>query len=497
MNRFAILLFLMLFTMFLAACAAPAAAPAGDSGASDAASDDGYDPIEAVAILVVDDFTYDEPIIEQVRESGSLEEFREVYPKGEGCVIRPEGSAYKSGGAGGGLHGRTVWSTITAELSSRGRQVDGLEDIELWDILSDPVRVRNAKLANNFDRLTQLWETSEGYIRLVPVDIGNFDTAIVADRITEAFEMLEYMDSYTQGIVINMSWVMIPKGDCVPKSVEDYMEVVCNAVDPSVDIGLMNGSVLFNLLENKGISIENERTTFGDICKGSYDDQDYEILRFWDLWLTGVLNQMPQTLGLESGSRSLTQEQYQNKYSVADGPLFELLSGFVPKKMASISKSDSNVYASVTRENVISIAAAGNEGWGFPLMPALWDSGVSVSAQEGIYSSRQIPYNIFQNDPEPGVFVRPSSMPCRGFCSNNGEVMQLGKHPSLDLIGTSYAAPRLSVLAARYLLNGGRNPCESQPNSAPAIAPPLGYDGWRNLSVSQARDRFCAEFPVP
>jgi hypothetical protein len=44
-------------------------------------------------------------------------------------------------------------------------------------------------------------------------------------------------------------------------------------------------------------------------------------------------------------------------------------------------------------------------------------------------------------------------------------------HPNGIYQGTSFATPRLSLWAARYLLGGGDSPCADSPN----IHPVLGY----------------------
>ena len=125
-------------------------------------------------------------------------------------------------------------------------------------------------------------------------------------------------------------------------------------------------------------------------------------------------------------------------------------------------------------QQIISIGAAGNSSQTFPYAPALWDGVVSVSAADCDCGD------------EPAYY------------SNHGEVMLDGRHPTADgIVGTSYAAPRLSVLAARYLLDGGINPCASRLD----IFPVLGYmpeeridAEWRNLAMQDATAAYCREF---
>jgi hypothetical protein len=140
------------------------------------------------------------------------------------------------------------------------------------------------------------------------------------------------------------------------------------------------------------------------------------------------------------------------------------------------------------RSNVISVAAAGNlggYGYEYPFAPAIFDNVVSVSAATRDVDDSRVGY------------------------SNPGEVLMVGDHSDDaygDLSGTSFAAPKFSLLAAIYLLNGGRSPCDVADDMPPSF-PALGYAGdygpWEDLLPEEIAANFCPVFrmlvptPVP
>ena len=95
----------------------------------------------------------------------------------------------------------------------------------------------------------------------------------------------------------------------------------------------------------------------------------------------------------------------------------------------------------------------------------------------------------------------PDSGDDRAWYANSGEVKLDGDwgHKSPDgatyeVAGTSFAAPRLSYLEARYLLTGGQVSCDN-------YAPPLGYTNidsgnprWLNLLLGNAVTSYCQNF---
>jgi hypothetical protein len=101
--------------------------------------------------------------------------------------------------------------------------------------------------------------------------------------------------------------------------------------------------------------------------------------------------------------------------------------------------------------STISMAAAGNSGTkdlkalDFPFAPALWPEVLSVSAS-GSASAATDPLDVTSQN--------------KATYSNSGEVMVSGVNSDKTNEGTSFAAPKLAYLTARYLLT-----CKSNCNS--------------------------------
>jgi hypothetical protein len=142
--------------------------------------------------------------------------------------------------------------------------------------------------------------------------------------------------------------------------------------------------------------------------------------------------------------------------------------------------------------NIILVGAAGNSGPGylFPFAPALWNQVVSVSASE-----------------IDGVMAN---------YSNTGEVMMLGTTQYTDVsvplddgstiltdvVGTSFASPRLALDRAQYLLSitDSNLGFKCQGNAGIWASPPLGYipeaGDWESgvttdLMLTDAKSEYC------
>jgi hypothetical protein len=136
-------------------------------------------------------------------------------------------------------------------------------------------------------------------------------------------------------------------------------------------------------------------------------------------------------------------DKWQDLFGTLGEPLFDLLKQY---KNAQVP--------------IISVAAAGNSGFNFPFAPAILPSVLAVSATED------------KNYPD--------------FKSNSGEVQVDGTLPGHNnVIGSSFAAPRVSLLAALYLLRIGKSNCNP---------PFLSSSDGANKSNNSRLD--CKEFPA-
>jgi hypothetical protein len=135
---------------------------------------------------------------------------------------------------------------------------------------------------------------------------------------------------------------------------------------------------------------------------------------------------------------------------------------------------------------VVPVASAGNFGLDFPFWPGAWGEVVSVSAStgDGFYPSAawdkktDTPLLTAESD-QPGKTQR---------ISNYGEIMMPGEYTSEsgDVLGTSFAAPRLSLAMASYLAQVGGDSCRKSDGS-----PALAYGDWDNLTLQEAAQQYC------
>lgn len=133
---------------------------------------------------------------------------------------------------------------------------------------------------------------------------------------------------------------------------------------------------------------------------------------------------------------------------------------------------------------VIPVASAGNFGLTFPFYPAGWDGVVSVSATED-YTDFTVAGSF---DPDTYWPLLGSTAVANGTrtlpVSNYGNVMMPGQYE--DIIGASYAAPRLSYAIGYYLTQVGPDYCR---NSDGSFA--LAYGSYDNLTLNEAMSSYC------
>lgn len=142
----------------------------------------------------------------------------------------------------------------------------------------------------------------------------------------------------------------------------------------------------------------------------------------------------------------------------------------------------------------VPVASAGNFALNYPFFPAAWDEVISVSASNGLGDKPISPWN--PGDNRPLLTIRSvsdrttlSRNVLEQLVSNYGEIMIPGEYayPNVGtVIGTSFAAPRMSFLMAVYLANVGETQCR-QADGTPALA----YRAWSNLTLAQAAELYC------
>jgi hypothetical protein len=423
--------------------------------------------ISPVVILVIDDF---ETTSEDASsfDWGSEKDYCLATPNGEMHHLATGARVYGGRGVAKGYievpHGWLVYSELTDLL-------DDASETKPRSFSMSPELKALRYAAGECDfpcgvtwlRNIDLWDTDAGYIILVGVDTEGFTTQVIKERIEQAISDFNDVDKMSQllqewwhaegevegeidvlqprGFVLNMSFVLLPCDPSFGEGVEDE-ELVDLYKDMLSQFGLDVYEFEQTLDGLAGLSAQELEANpdFAQVraalaYSGDYADTNYES--------DPLFNQL---------------QKYSSEETTGDG-------------------------------FVISVAAAGNSGFNFPFAPALWPSVVSVSALD----------------------TEGATAP-RAEYSNSGEVAMDGQHTSTTLVfdfpegqreapveGTSFAVPRLSLQAARYLLAGGTVSCAGAENVA--SAPPLTYAPvmtqiWEDLPLSDAASKYCQDFPM-
>lgn len=324
--------------------------------------------LRSVAIFVVDSFNPDATLVPakqlDCREQPCL------------CLAYPDGQLFcagggMSGGCGSSLpagttHGDLVYGQISDFLSGRFGPMQG----ETAPQPQDPIW----KYA--------VWQIQgqQSQILLVAIDTEGYTSEVIADRLARAVTLLSSECKYLNGIVVNMSFGLVP-------------------------------------CEDETLLVKKEGTQL-------------------------IVND----LSLDEYIQAL-----ETQANTTQDPLYQWLIG-----AQSIP--------------IINVAAAGNQGYDFPLAPALYPNVLGVSA---------------------------TPCPTGTVYSNAGEVQMAGQYtyPGGIVYGTSFAAPELSCLAALYLVYGGQVPCQG-------IMPPFNYvdqptpGAWHDLPLPAAAATYCPGFPT-
>jgi hypothetical protein len=450
----------------------------------------------SVAILVVDDFTIEITPVNGETPVPTLP--KEITDPADNCVYTLDGQrgfgssgaqGFGSSGAGGisstGVitqvldengqpipHGQLVYNHIRNDLNSYvGRQETPIPVLKF----PTPIPVNGLTIFEPDEN----WKIANDYtIYLVPVDTSHYTTSAVINQIdaTIAYISGKYPVQY---FVLNMSFVIMPCD--LGKDSKGYTIETNTLIDGYLD-------ALKDIPEYK--ALRDKLTEWAS--EGNPDDTKRNSMLYGPEFGPARLLYFhnPPTLAawLEAGS---------NYDRIKNDVLRQWLEN--PKNASS--------------RRIISVAASGNNGnrgYEYPFAPAIWDSVVSVSASgwdpfdpDVIASGED-----FDADAPEGTY--PST---KTYYSNpaeltfNGQLNYSIPNPKNDFkyyFGTSYAAPRLSVLEAIHLLSGGDIRCYNDQCTAVLSQPPLGYADdhgpWDNLLIETAISTYCPEFretPTP
>lgn len=442
---------------------------------------------DAVAVLVVDVFA-------------PLDDFEPQEPDDENCLITPEGQGHASlqgaghaslqgaghaslQGAGDVIyHGETVYGQFELLLTERGGRLQAES-------------TGQDQFGESWMRGVQQWALEDGgEVLLVGVDTIGYSTDVIAQRIPEALDLIEEGLGLRR-FVVNMSFAIVPcdsilEGLEAGAALDEYKAILADEFPELAALfdrlvnedGVDEATALVTVLNLSSTSPEararveaaildrqtgstyQERDS-GDV--GEYLVECYPSLPEADIQQQNV--EPTPTFDPDTDGTPINIPE-------CDDPIFEgdpLISSLREVVVRDAEAEDGR--------RVINIASAGNSDLGFAFAPGYYPSVVSVSAE-------------FSALP-PGIGAGVA------LTSNAGEVQMDGVYGheielngALEMVfdvGTSFAAPRLSVEAAIYLLGGGETSCVGGLGQS---SPPLAHLGWDNLSRQDAGRSYCLEF---
>lgn len=374
-------------------------------------------PNLSTVLLVIDGFTAEkekEPELSQ--------------PTGEFCAVSPEGQIFKGEGLifkGEGLSWVSLPGVSHGELVFK----------EISDLLAndygDPIdTIAGSTLPAGLTWLQEddipVWNVSGQNLYLVPVDVEDYDSGVIAERVEVTMNVLHEIWA-VDNFVWNMSFGFIPCGvetQLTDKVIDGQIEAIRaeNYELEALDLSLYNavGKEYPALSQDAANSFLYDKIRLG-FAYGLYSDYFEPIT-------------VP---------------------TIADDPFYTLINFFFASEESWA--------------NVMPVGSAGNSAYPVPFEPATWPGVVAVSSEN---------QDIAKAD-----------------YANNGEVMMPDDYKvddDITVIGTSFAAPRLSYLAAKYLVLGGPLTCSGAMGET---RPPFNFDMWLNLSLDSAKTDYCPGFP--
>jgi multiple sugar transport system substrate-binding protein len=460
-NKFKFLLFLVIVTILFVSCGpaaqeAPVAEPAPGEPAEPSV------PMsDLVVVLVVDAFSDVNNAQTQDGESN--------------CLITPNGQKFRGGESAtvplGNPHGFYVYKDFIQELESLGEFTPKARE---GDDFTGTQSFEDRGWFKRYD-LYALSKNGERGLLSLAVDTDGLDLNRITQYISDAFELFSGSDTLRLGdtdlpktdrFVVNMSFVLIP---CDPDSVlKDNLQKLQDQ---------------FGIQGNAGIVQE---------LKSRYDT---------DPAFKEEISTIPPLKSLKSRLEKLGYSAV-----VIDDAVFQAFIAYlVYDPNLGREWQITNFHDTLKRYferglEIVYVAAAGNFEDGFPYAPASWNFVVSASS----YASQQEQNPQLLPDLALSDQLVDNNRSLAEY-SNWGEIRDDGRLYGEDqpIIGTSFAAPKLSAKIAHYLVDGGKSPCPDNLE----IQPFLGYgnndikqfpvwDGvhtepYDNMTFDIAKDWYC------
>jgi len=441
-------------------------------------------PTGSVAILVLDDF-----VDEITGDNITLVEYqvlkenfeKERVTKEDNCVYTTQGQAAIVGKGAAAIVGKGADGTEITLPAPHGvivfNELSKIVDREK-EPSGAPINVPVSKKPGEEEfgpgwdwiRNVDIYDHEGLSLALVGIDVSNYTTRTIASHLEQAISALNAR-GYSQ-FVINMSFVIMPCPDLT---------------QTDLDLALIQADdtyLKYRAIIEADPDLHDLHTTLNDLGSVSnYVDEDGNVIGGVDALLRLAFNPDLGPVRLRS---------YYSSLDYSNDKFTQVLND--PLRSAVVELSNSNI--------VFPIAASGNDGLDYPYAPAMWNTVLSVG------SPIITPVVTGGATPTPMATPRQLSSWVDNhnqtalFYTNSGEVVAEGctTYTNTERIpGTSFAAPKLSYLAALYLLQGGLPGCTGS-SSIVTPVPPLGYateDGnWNNEGISTAAEEYCSIFPT-
>ncbi len=299
------------------------------------------------------------------------------------------------------------------------------------------------------------WSMNGQKLYVVGIDVQPINTA--SQRITQTIAALKHLNPSVSHFVLNASFAVVP---CqLKKDLNLYLTTNPTSTnDLPADLNTLYKSL--KLLSPQYIST----TQITDILASGL------AMRFANI----TLHPMP--------SQSMDcQSKYQNLWATTPYTIYHSEAKDFAEKLVA------NPLIKMLQGNreMVTVAAAGNADFGFPFAPANLPNIISTSGGDGqhtdpcAFTSNSAKW-LVEND----VFTYPNHIPgvaVTGLCLDTGGISSgciTGTiTTSVQLNGTSFAAPRLAFYIARHLLlYGDKTGCveklrKTEPNNQPNLDP--------------------------
>lgn len=337
-------------------------------------------------------------------------------------------------------------------------------------------------------------------IYLVKVDTQQYRIDLIAQKVTEAMQALNTAVGITN-FVVNMSFGIVPC-DAVPLITPELYIETLNSYGIEADCSASDLPALgaLSCQLNNGSFAEDFVNTFASIrSEGGATATALGLLHLLIV-------------------RPLLEDAFHGSIPVT-GANFPVGITDVTVTTSPAASFIDAIQGFADAEAVIQVASAGNDDLAFPYYPGIDPAVLSVAADYSQSMSSVCSTDALALEQYligtwgfPEAFAQAVAETTMNRISNAAEVMENGNTrltptfyfsisgaDSLGCLwGTSFAAPRVSVLMAERLGAGRGSVCTGTDTRGAQVLmsqPPLAHNAWDSLTITDASFAYCPDFP--